>query len=53
MFLLYYSNLLHHIGVVYRYFTRDGRQFTSLCDYVHKVANDVIAERKEALVKCP
>ena len=30
--------------------TSDGRQFQQMCDYVHKVADDVIAKRKETLV---
>ncbi len=48
---IYCSNLLHHLDFVYKYFTRNGRRFNYLCQYVHKVANDVIDKRKESLVR--
>ena len=50
-YLSYTSQPLYHIDFLYKYFTRDGRQFYSLCDYVHKVADDVISRRRKALVK--
>ena len=32
------------------YITREGKKFWKNCDYVHGVAEDVIRQRKEALV---
>ena len=45
-----FSNPLVYSDFVYSR-TNAGQDFKSLCDYVHKFANDIIASRKEALVR--
>ncbi|XP_053378943.1 cytochrome P450 4F2-like isoform X2 [Mercenaria mercenaria] len=42
-------NLFHILDWVYFNFTKDGREFSKLCDYVHKVAEDIIQKRKKVL----
>ncbi|XP_033747773.1 cytochrome P450 4F22-like isoform X1 [Pecten maximus] len=40
-----------HNDIIYL-LTSDGRRFKRHCDYVHKVAEDIIRKRREAMVAC-
>ena len=49
LFVLMFSNPLVYPDCIYKR-TRQGREFLSLSDYVHKFAENIIAKRKKAMV---